>query len=158
NVLKNVRIASFTFAGLDTRQEAFGQGIVLTYTLNADGILEVEANERATGEKKACRIDGVSAAKEASIEEARERVARAHGDVSPALMPRAEEHDAEPLLVTPEMQELIKRAQRALPEAAAEDREELERLLEQVRAPAEASEGDLSAYQQQIEDILFYLE
>jgi molecular chaperone DnaK len=158
NALENVRIGSFTFAGLDTREEAFSRGIVLTYMLNADGILEVEANERATGEKKACRIDGVRAPNEACIEEARERVARAHGDVLPTLMPRAEEHGAAPLLVTPALQELIKRAQRVLPGAAEEDREELERLLEQVRAPAEASEEDLSAYQQQIEDILFYLE
>ena len=49
DALKNVEIGTFMFGGLNEREDAHEQGLLVTYSLDLDGLLQVHARERATG-------------------------------------------------------------------------------------------------------------
>lgn len=162
DALKNVKIGTFLFTELNQQTDAQQQGILFTYNLNLDGILEVHALERATGKEIHGVIEnamGRSTEEELSASRRRlEGLWREEEVVDEG--PEAQQVGAEIDVGIPEeVQDTLGRAERALDTAPAEDREEMIDLMEDVRdALKEGRSEDAAALKQELDEILFYLE
>ena len=166
DALKNVEIGTFLFSGLNRRRDAHEQGVLVTYSLDLDGLLHVRARERATGrEVRGVVENAIGRSTAEALGEARERVsalwdeaggtgagAGGGGETSspPAAAPAGEAREAE---------ETLARAGQALDDAPAEDREEMTDLMEKLRdALAAGDAGRAAELRRELDEILFYLE
>ena len=161
DALKNVEIGTFFFTGLNQQTNAQGQGILFTYNLNLDGILEVHAVERATGREIRGVIENATGrSTEEELGASRERVAglwREEEVVEETAVPL---ESAEPKAdISEEMKETLERAEKALDTAPAEDREEMVDLMEDLRDALKQGRAENAAeLKQDLDEILFYLE
>jgi molecular chaperone DnaK len=175
----NHRIGKFTIEGL-ARVPA-GNQILVQLDLDLSGMLRVSARERATGLQKQVTIENALARFEREeVEQARERLDRLWG------LPETDEGDdedddgedfgaapadvaaAEPELVpgpregqreTVQARALLEKAERLLEKVGPEDREEVERLMNQVRNALTDRRWDrVTAATNELSDVLFYLE
>ena len=177
DALKNVEIGTFRFSGLNRQKGAHDQGILFTYSLDLDGLLQVHARERATGRE----IHGVvenalGRSTDEALSAARERVSALWGDeeateeaagggigepmeeAAGGSTGRRLEEAARPG-VPPEIRETLERAEKALDTAPAEDREEMVDLMEDLRdALKEGRLEQAAGVKQDLDEILFYLE
>jgi molecular chaperone DnaK len=158
---------------------AAGNPIVVQLDLNLDGMLKVSARERATGLQKQVVIENALARFERDERDAaRERLERLWAlpegdedfeevgevlenfgsggpDSIPALVPGPREGQRE----TVQARALLEKAQRLLEKTQPEDRVEVERLMERVRAAMTDRQWDkLTAACNELADTLFYLE
>ena len=168
DALKNVQIGTFMFRGLNEIPGARDQGILLTYRLNLDGILEVHAVERAT--KKEIRgvvENALGRSSDAELRSSQERVADLWGEETVAFEEieqtpeeAAGETPEEAAGETPEeVRDVLERAEKALESAPAEDREEMVDLIEDIRdALREGRQEEAESLAQDLDEILFYLE
>jgi molecular chaperone DnaK len=158
---KNLEIGTFFFAGLNQQGSAQQQGILFTYNLNLDGILEVHAVERATGKEIHGVIENaMGRSTEEELTTSRERVEGLWHEEETKDEP--EEQQAGTKLaedVPEEMRDTLERAEKGLDTAPAEDREEMVDLMEDLRdALKEGRREDAAALKQDLDEILFYLE
>ena len=157
DALKNVEIGTFLFEGLNRQQGARDRGILFSYHLDLDGILNVHAVERATGREIRGVIErAVGGSTEEALSASKERVSARWG---------AEEGDADAagqtdnLDAPPEIRETLKRAESALETAPEADREEIVHLMEDLRDAVKAGNSRQAAKaRQELDEILFYLE
>ena len=172
DALKNVAIGTFLFSGLNREKDAYDQGLVVTYSLDLDGLLHVHARERATGrELRAVVENALGRSTDEALGAARERVSalwnEAAGDdagdtgdaAGSAGAPPAPAGDAVPPDAAREIRETLARAEKALEAAPAEDREEMINLMEDLRdALREGRAAPASDLKRELDEILFYLE
>src|SRR5262249_36221030 len=149
-----------------------GNQIVVQLDLNLDGMLKVTARERATGLQKHITIDNALARYEREERDvARERLEQlwggpeeemleepaeaGQGDALPSLVPGPREGQREAV----QARALLEKAERLLPSVSADDKAELERLMEKVRVNLTDRKWDqLTAACNELADVLFYLE
>ena len=150
----NIQIGEFRVTGLS--KVPAGNPIIIQLALNADGILQVLAREKNTGLEKSITIrNALSQFQEDELSEARERIGALFensAEGSPAPEHRAQQQQVQ-------ARALIEKAQRALDQANAEDREDLIDLIEAVNDAL--TQNDSAAIEQamaELADILFYLE
>jgi heat shock protein 5 len=152
-----VKVGSFSFRGLNQKAGARDQGILLTYSLDLDGILKIHAVERATGKEIRGVIENATGrSTPEELDASRDRVAALWRD--DASQDRLRQDTAAGEKLPEEMRETLERAEKALDAAAAEDHEEIINLLEDIRDALR--EGDLRKAEeskQELDEILFYL-
>ena len=143
DALKNVEIGTFLFEGLNQEQGARDHGILVTYDLDLDGMLNVHAVERATGREIRGVIErAIGGSTEEALSASKERIAARWG---------AEEEDAEAPAQTddpqapPEIRETLQRAESALATAPEEDREEIADLMKDLRDAVKAGDTERAA-------------
>ena len=162
DALENVEIGSFHFSGLNRQEGAFEQGLLFTYHLNLDGLLEVRAVERATGrEIRGVVENAMGRASEEELVASRQRIEGLWGDAESGAGDAAEPAAGEAGAVdsSKEIRETLERATRALDSAPAEDQEEMIDLMEDLHnALKEGRTEDAAALRENLEEILFYLE
>jgi molecular chaperone DnaK len=176
DVRRNHRVGRFLIEGL-ARVPA-GNQIVVQLDLTLDGILKVSAREKATGLVKQITIENALA--RFAVEEreaARARLSRMWGTPSlghdgwaspaanardglgPPDFPTLTPGPAEGQRETVQARALLDKAERIRQGISAEDRAELDRLIDAVRtALADRRWGDLAAASNDLSDVLFYLE
>jgi molecular chaperone DnaK len=164
---RNHRIGRFRIEGL--APVPAGNPLVVQLDLNLDGMLKVSAREKATGLQKQITIDNALARYEAEEHDAaRERLDQLWDVADPSAEAAAADDDAAPELVagpregqreTVLARALLEKAERLLLHTAAEDRSEVERLMERVRtAMTDRKWAPLSTACNELSDVLFYLE
>jgi molecular chaperone DnaK len=171
DVRHNHRIGRFRIEGLG--QVPAGNQVVVQLDLNLDGMLKVSARERATGLQKQITIENALAQYEREErDEARERLEQlweesaeglpeeqdefaAEGPALPELAPGPREGQREAV----QARALLEKAERLLPQVQAEDRAEVEKLMEHVRTALTDRRWDqVTAACNELADILFYLD
>jgi molecular chaperone DnaK len=170
DVRNNHRVGRFLIQGL--AKVPAGNQITVQLDLNLDGMLKVSARERATGLQKQITIENALAQYEREERDsARERLDQLWEDSAEALEePGIEEatEDALPDLVpgpregqreAVQARALLEKAERLLEQTPAEDRPEVERLMERVRTAMTDRRWDqVTSASNELADILFYLE
>jgi molecular chaperone DnaK len=179
DVRRNHRVGRFMVQGL--APVAAGNPLVVQLDLNLDGMLKVSARERATGLQKQVVIENALARFELEEREAaRERLEQlwglpegddedsivqdgedieepgaGGGEEMPTLVPGPREGQRE----TVQARALLEKAQRLLERTQAEDRVEVERLMEAVRVAMTDRQWErLTKACNELADTLFYLE
>jgi molecular chaperone DnaK len=170
DIRNNHEIGAFHIKGL--APVPAGNEIVVQLDLNLDGMLKVSARERGTGLQKHITIDNALAEYERSERaSALERLEQLWSESQEAMPDNPEIGAAEgtlPELVAgpPEgrreavqARALLEKCERALSKAPAEDKAELEKLLERVRvALVDRQWENLKTASNELADVLFYLE
>jgi molecular chaperone DnaK len=174
DVRRNARVGKFMIQGLAPVEA--GNPIVVQLDLNLDGMLKVSARERATGLQKQVVIENALAQFERDERaEARDRLDRlwvdqadpfedeeaeeddegGAGEEVPSLAPGPREGQREAV----QARALLEKADRLMPRVQAEDKTEVERLMEKVRTTLTDRQWDkLTAASNELADVLFYLE
>jgi molecular chaperone DnaK len=172
DVRNNHRVGRFLVQGLAAVPA--GNQIVVQLDLNLDGMLKVSARERATGLQKQITIENALARYEREERDAaRERLEQLWegqnflpeataddeeleaGGAVPELVPGPREGQRESV----QARALLEKADRLLGHATPEDRAEVERLMERVRAAlTDRQWGRVTAACNELADVLFYLE
>ena len=146
----NSRIGSFRFEGLNKDRHAYDDGIVFTYSLNVDGILEFSARERGTGKEITGKVADALGAQHDAFEEPA-WTEPAGEDAKPGA--NAEEARSE------ETERLLERAKAAVDTAHKEDLEELERLSRELRrAVQKGDKSRVDALAVELAELLFFVE
>ena len=165
DALKNLEIGAFNFEGLNRTGDAYDRGLLFTYRLDLDGILQVHAVERATGREIRGVVEGALARTSAeSLAASRRRVGALWGEEDAGAAPAADRQDLVENTVArdipDETQETLERAARVLTDAPEEDREEISNLLARLRqALADGRAGEATdTVRQELEELLFYLD
>ena len=159
DALQNVEIGTFQFDGLNRQKGAHDRGLLFTYHLDLDGILSVHAVERATGREIRGVIEqAIGRSTEEAVSASRERVtARWGAEAEPDAADTVAEADAPQ--VPPEIGDTLRRAEAALATAAAEDKEEMVDLMEDLRDAVKEGDTERAAgAKRELDEILFYLE
>ena len=159
HALDNILIGRYMF---DLTKAPAGSVILLKYSLDLNGILKLEAVEKKTGRKiNAVIEDAFSRSSEETLSESRKRLEDMWDVPDETLAAEAEKpvpHDIDAGLPE-DVADLLKRAENKLPAAHEEDREEITRLMADIRAAAAEENTDaLKALAEALEDILFYVE
>lgn len=176
DVRNNHRVGRFHIEGL--APVPAGNQLVVQLDLNLDGMLKVAARERATGLIKQVTIENAFAQYERDERDAaRERLDELWGvdedddlveaedgteaddsdadDGMPSLVPGPREGQREAV----QARALMEKAERLLPKVSAEDRSEVERILERLRISLTDRKWDqVATASNELTDILFYLE
>ena len=175
DALKNVEIGTFMFGGLNEREDAHEQGLLVTYSLDLDGLLQVHARERATGREIRGVVENAVGRSDAeTLGAAKERVSALWGEAGDGAEAGATDGGAgaagagaepspAPAAVPPdvagEVEATLARAEQALEAAPAEDREEMIDLMEDLRdALKEGAAERAGELRRELDEILFYLE
>ena len=154
---KNIEIGRFVLDGLNEEREHRDQGIILTFDLDMDGLLKVHAVERASGNEisgeitdATGRIDEEQLALSASLVSSKWQ----DDDFSDAL-DGGEDEDTD---ANDMVQELVARVISAMEKAEDETRQELENLLERLKAATdEGRRADAEDLARQLDDLLFFI-
>ncbi|MFV0277528.1 MAG: Hsp70 family protein [Parahaliea sp.] len=152
DALNNTEIGRFTIKGLS--KVPAGNPIVMTFSLDLDGILQVTAKEKTTGLAKSISIDNAIARfEESEMEQARARIGELY-EGEPASgreSARSREHTR--------ARALIEKAERLMEKAGDEDREDLVDSIEAVSDAITTSNTEaLQAATDELADLIFYLE
>ncbi len=158
DALNNIEIGKFTVENLS--RVPSGNPIVIQFSLDLNGIMNVTAREKNTGLEKSIRIDNVlTRFQEGELQTARDRVNALFADeehvlAKPAAKALASDHQ---LIV--QARALVEKAERLLDRAAEDDREEMINLIETIKDAISSSHLDaLSEPMAALSEILFYLE
>jgi molecular chaperone DnaK len=170
DVRHNHRVGRFLVQGL--APVAAGNQIIVQLDLNLDGLLKVSARERATGLQKQVTIENALARYEREdMEEARERLGALWDDLGddeeepaeeggePAALPELVPGPREGQREAVQARALLEKAERLLERVQAEDRIDVERLMEKVRSALTDRQWDrVTQASNELADALFYLE
>ncbi|OGB30311.1 MAG: heat-shock protein Hsp70 [Burkholderiales bacterium RIFCSPLOWO2_12_FULL_61_40] len=169
DALDNIEIGRFKVEGL--RKVPAGNPIVLDFSIDINGILQVRASEKKSGLEYAITIDNaISRFEEGKLDEARGRIRSMFGedsvsDEAAGTAQAGSQAEVSPLghrRTVVEALALIEKAERLLKTAGADDREDLIDSMEAVRdAMAPAATGDDTVLQQAmgtLADVLYYLD
>ncbi|MDO8846532.1 Hsp70 family protein [Methylicorpusculum sp.] len=155
DALNNIKIGEFMVE--DLQNVPAGNIITLTLALDLNGMLQVSAQEKATGLEKSITINNVIsrfAAEELSS--AKHRIAGLFGqnDAEDTLLETVSDSDA-----IAAARQLIKKAETLFDVVSAEDKEDMIDLIEKIGACIEAGdEPGLQEPVEQLSDIIYYLE
>ena len=159
DALNNIEIGQFTVENLS--KAPAGNPIVLQFSLDLNGIMNVTAREKVTGLEKSIRIDNVlTQFQEGELETARARVNALFGGgetvegevVKAAAVPT--EHQLQV-----QARAVVEKAQRLLDRASDDDREDIINLIEKITDALTAEDFTaVNAPMAELSDILFYLE
>ncbi len=176
DVRDNYRVGRFMIQGL--APVPAGNQLLVQLDLNLDGMLKVSARERATGLQKQVTIENAFATYEREERDAaRERLQDLWDEAGaddlgpedesdviegavaaeelPSLVPGPREGQREAV----QARALLEKAERLIERAAAEDRADLERLMEKVRTALTDRQWDkVHSASNELADVLFYLE
>jgi molecular chaperone DnaK (HSP70) len=159
NALDNIQIGKYKFK-LSPRMPE-GSIIVLNFDLDLNGILKIEAVEKATGRKINAVIENAFAKfTDQEMSDSRKRIEdmwgeRIDDDVDSEDDIEADAGDED---MPPDLAELIRKAETQLDAAADEDRDEMINLMEDIRdAVKEGNLDEARELSKELEDILFYL-
>lgn len=150
DALNNTELGSFMVEGLSSVPA--GNTIVLTFSLDLNGILHAVAKEKRTGLEKSISIDNVTSRfKQIELTAAKERISALMGDAAePVEQARRDLVQAKALL---------EKAERLLDNASAEDREDLINLSEKLQDAITANDAQaLEQAKAELSDLVFYLE
>ena len=143
----NTKIGSFLFEGLNKNRNAYDDGILFSYTLNADGILELTAKERVTGNEMTAQVDDVLGAEESAW------------DVPEAIEVVDGEDDFAGDSDVKNVRALLKQAKAALKRAPAEDLKEIERLSRDLRkATKRGDQAEAEELADELAELLFFID
>jgi len=179
DVRQNHRVGTFMIQGLAAVPA--GNQIVVQLDLNLDGMLKVSARERATGLQKQVTIENALARYEREERDvARERLDRLWDSAEDDDLEDDEDFEAEtgpegegevpetPELVagpregqreTVQARALLEKAERLLERLPPDDRVEVDKLMENVRAALTDRQWDkVTASSNELADVLFYVE
>jgi molecular chaperone DnaK len=151
-----------------------GNQLVVQLDLNLDGMLKVSARERATGLQKQVTIDNALARFEAEERDAaQERLDQLWGEPGADDWTEPDENGDQVEAPPPELvagpregqreavqaRALLEKAERLLDGIRAEDRTEIERIMDQVRTTLADRQWDrLTSACNELADVLFYME
>ena len=158
DALQNVEIGTFLFEGLNSQRGAHDRGLLFTYHLDLDGILNVHAVERATGREIRGVIEqAIGRSTEEALSASQERVSARWGAETEPAGDAGGQADAPEL--PPELGDTLRRAESALAAAPDEDKEEMVNLMEDLRDAVKAGDSERAAgARRELDEILFYLE
>lgn len=169
DALDNIEIGRFLVEGL--RKVPAGNPIVVEFSIDINGILQVRASEKKTGLEYAITIDNaISRFEEGKLDEARDRIrAMFDDDTSSPAHASADADDAQPnaerLGQRRSMVEalaLVEKAERLLQNVGADDREDLVDSIEAVRDAMTGDTGEADPKLQHamaaLADVLYYLD
>lgn len=143
----NTKIGSFLFDGLNKNRNAYDDGIIFSYTLNADGILELTAKERVTGNEMTAQVDDVLGAEESAW------------DVPEAVEVGEDEDDFVGDSDVKNVRALLKKAKAALKSAPTEDLKEIERLSRDLRkATKRGDQARSEELASELAELLFFID
>lgn len=143
----NTKIGSFLFDGLNKNRNAYDDGIIFQYTLNADGILELTAKERVTGTEMTAQVDDVLGAEESAW------------DVPGTVGVGEDEDDFAADSDVKNVHALLKQAKTALKKAPAEDLKEIERLSRDLRkASKRGDQARTDELADELAELLFFVD
>ena len=152
DALNNTELGSYLVEGLSNVPA--GNIIVTTFALDLDGILQVSSVEKRSGLKKNIRIENATTRfAQEEMSAARERLDALIIDADSGDTSVSERRDHV------QSQALLEKAERLMDNAAAEDKEDLVNLSEQVRDALRDDDADaLSRASDELADLIFYLE
>lgn len=146
DVRNNTRIFSVTFEGLNKDFNAFREGIVFTYTLNVDGILEFTTRERVTGKEIKGRVEDALAARPTSDDV---QLLGPPGDGAGPVDGADEDSTSH----------LLRRARAALANAPEEDLAEIQRLIRELRSASKwGNQNRVDELAGELAELLFFIE
>lgn len=153
DALENIMIGDFRVEGLSDVPS--GNPVIISFSLDLDGILHVTAKEKSTGLEKSITIDNaMSSFDETEMKAARMRI----GEMLDGEILEAEETQDQENEVT-QARALIEKARSMLDDATADDREDLVDLVESLdRAIEDDDKAALLDASEQLTDLIFYLE
>ena len=158
DALNNIEIGKFTVENLS--KVPSGNPIVIQFSLDLNGIMNVTAREKNTGLEKSIRIDNVlTRFQEGELQTARDRVNALFADEEHVLAKPAAKVPASDHQLIVQARALVEKAERLLDRAAEDDREEMINLIETIKDAISSSHLDaLSEPMTALSEILFYLE
>lgn len=146
DVRNNTRIVSVAFQGLNKNSNAYNEGIVFTYSLNIDGILEFSARERKTGKEVSGKIEDALGVRP-GIDEPQV--------LDPLYDGRGPSRDSG----RDSTAHLLRRAQAALANAPEEDLVEIQRLIRELRrASRRGRSAKIEQLAGELAELLFFIE
>ncbi len=156
NALDNIQIGNYKFKLTPKTPE--GSVILLNFDLDVNGILKIEAVEKASGRKINAVIENAfTAFTEAEMSDSKKRIADLWGD-----NPEDEyieivdnQNNAD---MPSDLANIMKKAESKLSDASDEDRDEMINLMEDIRdAVKDGRLDEAKELWKELEDILFYL-
>ncbi len=159
DALDNIQIGKYKF---NLTKSQAGSVIVLHYELDLNGILKIEALEKATGRKINAVIENAFAQfTDEEMEQSRNRVEQLWGGIGESDEDEDEYDDKDDNVMggmPPDIAETVRKAESKLDAASNEDRDEIINLMEDIRDAIKAgSMDDARKAQKELEDILFYI-
>ncbi len=160
---RNVLLGRFLVEGLS--KAPAGNPILMRLSLDLDGVLNVSAKEKNTDLEKSITIDNaLRRYAEEEMAAARARIGALFEDEEEVItVAQAEEleegEQAQSQHAVVQARALVEKAERMLPDATPEDREDMVDLIETIKDAMDA--GDSAALKKSVEalsDILYYLE
>ncbi|MEA3303439.1 MAG: Hsp70 family protein [Pseudomonadota bacterium] len=153
DALENILIGEFRVEGLSDVPS--GNPVIISFSLDLDGILHVTAKEKSTGLEKSITIDNAMS----SFDETEMKAARMHiGEMFDGEILEEEETQDQQSEVT-QARALIEKARNMLDDATADDREDLVDLVESLdRAIEDDDKAALLDASEELTDLIFYLE
>ena len=155
DALNNIELGQFFVENLS--KVPAGNPIIIQFSLDLNGIMNVSAREKKTGLEKSIRIDNVlSRFQEGELETARARVDALFADEEKPAGTAAGATDHQ---LTAQARALVEKAERLLDSATEDDREEMINLIENIKdALGNNDFPALAEPMAALSDILFYLE
>ncbi len=156
DALNNIAIGSFTVEGL--RDAPAGNPVVIDFTLDLNGMLNVSAREKQTGLAHSMTIDNaIGRFEQDKLDAARGRVQALFGEPHGTGTPESASDDASRRLHV-EARALYEKAERLLEKAGAEDAEDLVDAIEAVKDALAGDDVALKTAMDPLADLLYYLE
>jgi molecular chaperone DnaK len=171
DVRHNHHLGRFLIEGLS--HVPSGNEIVVQLNLNLDGVLKVSAREKCTGLQKHIVVDNALARHDGKDAAARQRLEqlwgerREHSEFWEEQQPPPPEETAPALFDAPserqrdsvQVRALVEKAERLLDNISAEDRPDLQKLVERLRSQLDQRQYELArSSSAELADMLFYLE
>ena len=155
DALNNIELGQFFVENLS--KVPAGNPIIIQFSLDLNGIMNVSAREKKTGLEKSIRIDNVlSRFQEGELNTARARVDALFADEGKPAGTAGSTTDHQ---LTAQARALVEKAERLLDSATEDDREEMINLIESIKDTLGNSDFPaLSEPMAVLSDILFYLE
>lgn len=153
---ENVKIGTYLF---DLTPAPAQSEIIMRFDLDINGILQLEALEKATGRKIHAVIENaISRFSEAQLAASGERINRLWGN-SATGAPQDAADESGGGATPAKLAGLIRRAESVLKSAPDEDRDEIINMIEDIRTAVDGGRTeDARKIGEDLEDILFYLE
>jgi molecular chaperone DnaK len=155
DALNNIKIGEFMVE--DLQNVPAGNIITLTLALDLNGMLQVSAQEKATGLEKSITINNVISRFEAEeLTRARDRISGLFGQSDAEYTSEETVSDSEAITAA---RKLIKKAEALFDVVSAEDKEDMIDLIEKIGGCIDAGdEVGLQEPVEQLSDIIYYLE
>ncbi|MEY3807512.1 MAG: hypothetical protein RI893_488 [Pseudomonadota bacterium] len=153
DALNNIKIGEFCVEGLQDVEA--GNVITVTLALDLNGMLQVSAQEKATGLEKSITIqNALSRFELETLDSARRRVNKLFGQIDQA----SDVHTESPTDVV-EACKLVAKAEALFDKSSDEDKEDMIDLIEDIQTCIEENDSDrLKEAATKLADIIYYLE